>query len=53
MLLAKQELAEKMGANDEKFFTMKKKYEEALKTMEEEICEFWGYLGLMGFSGTY
>ena len=37
MLLAKQELAEKMGANDEKMLSMKLKYEEALKHMEEEI----------------
>jgi len=37
VLLAKQELAEKMGANDEKMLSMKLKYEEALKHMEEEI----------------
>jgi len=28
-----------MGANDEKFVLMKKKYEEQLKTMEEEMGE--------------
>ena len=37
MLLAKQELAEKMGVNDEKFVLMKKKYEDALNKLEDEI----------------
>ena len=37
VLLAKQELAEKMGVNDEKFVLMKKKYEDALNKLEDEI----------------
>jgi len=37
VLIAKQELAEKMGANDEKFLEMRCKYEDALKTMEQEL----------------
>ena len=39
VLLAKQELAEKMGANDEKMMNMKVKYEEALKMMETELAK--------------
>merc|ERR1712142_1270616 len=37
VLVAKQELADKMGDNDEKLVAMRKKYEEALKSMEAEI----------------
>merc|ERR1719239_886419 len=39
VLLAKQELAEKMGVNDEKFILMKKKYEDALNELEDEIVK--------------
>jgi len=38
VLVAKQELAGKMGENDEKMSAMKKKYEDALKSMEVEIA---------------
>jgi len=37
VLVAKQELAGKIGENDEKMTAMKKKYEETLKSMEVEI----------------
>jgi len=37
VLVAKQELAGKMGDNDEKMSAMRKKYEETLKSMETEI----------------
>merc|ERR1719187_955146 len=38
VLVAKQELAGKMGENDEKMSAMKKKYEDTLKSMEVEIA---------------
>merc|ERR1712013_103064 len=38
VLVAKQELAGKMGDNDEKLSAMRKKYEDALKSMEVEIA---------------
>merc|ERR1712098_245697 len=37
MLVAKQELANKAGENDEKMLTMRKNYETTIKSMEEEI----------------
>eukprot|EP00092_Neocalanus_flemingeri_P020290 GFUD01021979.1.p1 GENE.GFUD01021979.1~~GFUD01021979.1.p1 ORF type:complete len:1250 (+),score=420.04 GFUD01021979.1:230-3979(+) len=37
VLVAKQELAGKIGENDEKMTAMRKKYEETLKSMEVEI----------------
>jgi len=37
MLLAKQELASKMGESDEKMTNMRKNYETTIKSMEEEI----------------
>merc|ERR1712155_326808 len=37
MLVAKQELASKMGESDEKMTTMRKNYETTIKSMEEEI----------------
>jgi len=37
VLVAKQELAGKIGDNDEKMIAMRKKYEETLKSMEVEI----------------
>ena len=37
MLLAKQELASKMGESDEKMTSMRKKYEVTIKSMEDEI----------------
>jgi len=39
MLISKQELAAKMGVNDEKFVQMKAQYEEQLKSMEEEMVK--------------
>merc|ERR1719228_379064 len=38
VLVAKQELAGKMGENDEKMSAMKKKYEDTLRSMEVEIA---------------
>jgi len=38
-LLSKQELASKMGANDEKLAQLKSQYENQLKTMEDEISK--------------
>merc|ERR1719233_2562435 len=38
VLVAKQELAGKMGDNDEKLLAMRKKYEDTLKSMEVEIA---------------
>merc|ERR1719233_487936 len=38
VLVAKQELAGKMGDNDEKLIAMRKKYEDTLKSMEVEIA---------------
>ena len=38
VLVAKQELAGKIGDNDEKMIAMRKKYEETLKSMEVEIA---------------
>jgi len=38
VLVAKQELAGKMGDNDEKMAAMRKKYEDTLKSMETEIA---------------
>jgi len=37
MLVAKQELASKMGETDEKMSTMRKNYETTIKSMEDEI----------------
>merc|ERR1719163_2238013 len=37
MLVAKQELASKMGESDEKMTTMRRNYETTIKSMEEEI----------------